>query len=68
MRFVISNYDHYSNVSEMLLMLHLSRLEGGQNAHSSSVAILQDNSNILIDVSLPDCSHNNKFIPMSIDA
>ena len=32
-RFVMSNYDRYSSVSEMLSMLHLSRLEGRWNAH-----------------------------------
>ena len=71
MRFVMSNYDQYSSVSDMLSMLHMSTLEGRQNAQSLS--IFYKILNNLVDVSLPDCTipsqvqnrgHNNKFIPI----
>ena len=55
----------------MLSMLHMSTLEGRQNAQSLS--IFYKILNNLVDVSLPNCiipsqvqnrDHNNKFIPI----
>ena len=71
MQFVVSNYDRYSSVSDVLSMLHMSTLEGRQNAQSLS--IFYKILNNLVDVSLPDYiipsqvqnrGHNNKFIPI----
>ena len=71
MRFVMSNYDRYSSVSDMLSMLHMSTLEGRRNAQSLS--IFYKILNNLVDISLPDCiissqvqnrGHNSKFIPI----
>ena len=71
LRFVMSNYDRYSSVSEMLSRLHLSRSELRQNAYSLSIFYKLMNN--LVDVSLPDCispshvqnrGHNKKIIPI----
>ena len=71
MQFVMSNYDRYSSVSDMLSMLHMSTLEERRNAQSLS--IFYKILNNLVDISLPDYiipsqvqnrGHNNKFIPI----
>ena len=70
MQFVMSNYDHYSSVSEMLSMLHLSRLNGRRNAHSLSTFCKILNNFIVTPGHVQNRGHNNKFIPIQpcIDA
>ena len=68
-RFVMSNYDRHSSVTNMISVLQLKNLQERRNVQS--LLIFYKILNNMVDVSLPDCmmpgstqtrGHNKKFI------